>query len=57
MEPISWAMVAQLVIKYGVPFVDNLIQNMQKQTPPTLEEWTALKTKINVDFETLVPKQ
>lgn len=55
-EPISWTIVAQLIIKYGVPFVDNLIGNMQKQTVPTLDEWNALKAKIDTSFDSLVPK-
>lgn len=57
MEPISWSVLATLIAKYGIPFVDQLITNMQKQTPPTLDEWAALKTKIDTPFDDLVPKQ
>lgn len=57
MDPITWTVVAQLIIKYGVPFVDQLITNMQKQGLPTLDEWNALKKKIDTPFDVLVPKQ
>lgn len=53
----EWTVIATLVAKYGIPFVDQLITNMQKQTAPTLEEWTALKAKIDTSFDSLVPKQ
>lgn len=53
----DWAVIATLIARYGIPFVDQLIQNLQKQTPPTLEEWAQLKTKIDTSFDSLVPKQ
>jgi hypothetical protein len=53
----EWSVIATLIAKYGIPFVDQLIQNLQKQTPPTLEEWTALKAKVETPFDELVPKQ
>lgn len=56
MEPITWSVVAQLVLRYGVPFVDQLITNIKNQAPVTPEEWTALRAKIATPFEALVPK-
>jgi hypothetical protein len=56
MEPLTWAAVASLVVKYGVPFVEQLLTNAQKNTPVTLDEWTALKAKIDTPFDVLVPK-
>lgn len=54
---ITWAVVAQLVIKYGVPFADQLITNLQNQKPVDAATWAALKSKIDVPFAVLVPKQ
>jgi hypothetical protein len=56
MEPISWSVVAGLVLKYGIPFVDQLIRNIQNDKPVTSEEWAALKVKIDTPFDELVPK-
>jgi hypothetical protein len=56
MEPITWSIVASLVVKYGIPFTEQLIANIQNNKPVTAEEWNSLTTKINTPFATLVPK-
>ncbi len=56
MEPVTWSVIASLVLKYGVPFVDQLIQNLKNNNPVTLDEWNALKAKIDTPFDVLVPK-
>jgi hypothetical protein len=56
MDPLTWSAIAALVVKYGVPFVEQLLTNAQNNKPVTLEEWTALKAKIDVPFDQLVPK-
>lgn len=56
MEPLSWSVIASLVLKFGVPFVDQLITNIQNNTTPTPEAWASLKAKIDTPFEVLVPK-
>lgn len=56
MEPLTWAAVASLVVKYGIPFTEQLIANIANKKPVTPEEWYALLTKINTPFDSLVPK-
>lgn len=57
MEPLSWSVIATLVVKYGIPFTEQLIANIANKAPVTAEEWNALTAKISVPFSDLVPKQ
>lgn len=57
MEPMTWSIVASLVVKYGLPFTEQLISNISNNKPVTAEEWNALLLKINTPFDQLVPKQ
>ncbi len=56
MEPLTWSIVASLVVKYGLPFTEQLIANISNNKPVTPEEWNALLLKINTPFDSLVPK-
>lgn len=56
MEPLTWSAIAALVVQYGVPFVEQLLTNIQTKTPVTADEWNKLTSKINTDFNVLVPK-
>jgi hypothetical protein len=57
MEPLSWSVIATLVVKYGIPFTEQLIANIANNKPVTPEEWNALAAKIQTPFDVLVPKQ
>jgi len=56
MEPLTWVTVAQLVARYGVPFVTGLFQKIENKDPVTAAEWGTLSAKIETPFDTLVPK-
>ena len=51
----TWIAVAELVGKYGIPFVEKLLANAQNNTPVTLDEWNSLKKLIETPFDVLVP--
>lgn len=51
----TWIAVAELVGKYGIPFVEKLLANAQNNTPVTLDEWNSLKKLIETPFDALVP--
>lgn len=57
MEPITWSVIAGLVAKYGVPFVEQLLTNITNKAPVTAAEWNTLTAKIQTPFDQLVPKQ
>jgi hypothetical protein len=57
MDPLTWSAIAALIVKYGLPFTEQLIVNIKNNKPVTPEEWNALILKINTPFDTLVPKQ
>ena len=57
MKPLSWSLIATLVVKYGIPFTEQLIANIANKTPVSPEEWNSLLTKIQTPFDQLVPKQ
>lgn len=57
MDPLTWSAVAALIVKYGIPFTENLIANISNNKPVTPEEWNALTKKIETPFSELVPKQ
>lgn len=56
MEPLSWSIVATLIAKYGLPFVEQLVLNISTNQPVSPENWNALIAKINTPFNDLVPK-
>jgi hypothetical protein len=56
MPPITWTVIAEIVVKYGVPFAEQLIANIQNNTPVTAAEWNTLAAKIETPFAVLVPK-
>jgi hypothetical protein len=55
MDPLTWGTIATLVAKYGVPFVEQLLQNASNNKPVTMVEWAGLVAKIEVPFDVLVP--
>jgi len=40
----NWATIAALVLNYGLPFVDKLVEKWSNNTPVTVEEWNSLKS-------------
>lgn len=53
----DWLTVAALIAKYGFPFVERIFSNAQNNTPVTQAEFDALKAKIEIPGEVLVPKR
>ena len=53
----DWLMIAELIARYGLPFVEKLIANAQNKVPVTMAEWELLKSKIEVSGETLIPER
>lgn len=53
MDPL---MIAELILKVGVPFVAGLLEKIEKKEPVSLAEWNVLVTKIQVPFDSLVPE-
>ena len=53
----DWMVIAELIARYGVPFVEKLLANAQNKTPVTLAEWDALKVKIAIPGEVLIPER
>jgi len=51
----EWITIATLVAKYGIPFVEHLIDNVQNNKPVTVAEWASLKAKLEVTGEQLIP--
>ena len=39
----NWATIAALVLQYGLPFVDKLVEKWSNNTPVTVDEWNSLK--------------
>lgn len=56
MPALTWGVIAQLIAQYGVPFVEQLLSNIQNNKPVDATEWAALKAKIATPFDVLVPK-
>jgi hypothetical protein len=44
----EWATIAGLVLQYGIPFTEFLIQKINSKGTVTAEEWAALKAMANV---------
>jgi len=38
-----WATLLPVILQYGVPFAEQLWQNINSTTPPTQAQWDALK--------------
>jgi hypothetical protein len=53
----DWIALAGLIARYGLPFVEGLMENAANNKPVTLAEWQALKAKIEIPGEVLVPKR
>ena len=39
----QWAAIATLLIQYGLPFVEKLIEKWTNNNPVTMDEWNSLK--------------
>lgn len=39
----GWDVIAGLIIQYGLPFAEKLIEKWTTKTPVTIEEWNSLK--------------
>ena len=57
MEPITWAALIPLIIKYGLPLAERLWRNAANNVPVTDAEWKALNDLNETPFDTLVPKR
>lgn len=55
MEPISWATIAGLLVKYAPEVIDRILANAQNNKPVTVAEWEDLKKML--PFDQLVPKR
>ena len=53
----TWEVIASLIFRYGVPFVEHLIQNSKNNTVVSLESWAALTAKIQTPGYELIPKK
>lgn len=42
----TWATIIPLLLQYGLPFVDGLIQRATSKSDVTLADWNALKATI-----------
>ena len=51
----DWMLVATLLLKYGEPFVEQLIENINNKTPVTPEEYAKLKEKLQITGDELIP--
>lgn len=50
---LSWLTIAELLAKYALPEVDQIIQNVHDNAVPTPETWAALKAKLATPFKQL----
>lgn len=57
MEPITWAALIPLIIRYGLPFAERLWKNAENNVPVTSAEWAALRDLNETPFDALVPKR
>jgi hypothetical protein len=48
-----WGLIASVALKYGLPFAEKLIGNIQNNKPVTLDEWNALKAKAALTYDQL----
>ena len=48
-----WGAIAELVLTFGVPFVEKLISNSTNNIPVTAAEWATLKAKIALSYDQL----
>jgi hypothetical protein len=53
----DWLMIAELIAKYGLPFVEKLIFNIENKVPVTTAEWDLLKAKIEIPGPVLIPER
>lgn len=54
---LDWVTLAALLARYGIPFVEKLMQNAETKTPVTPAEWQALSNLIETPGEILIPKR
>lgn len=52
-----WAVFVELILRYGLPFAETLLENAGKTDPVTPAEWAALMAKIEIRGEDLIPKR
>ena len=52
----DWTLIATLLLRYGPEFVESILSKIQNNTPVTLEEWIALKSKIAIGYDDLGKK-
>ena len=43
MEPISWSVVAGLILNYGLPFAEKVVQKATSGSNPTLADFAELR--------------
>lgn len=48
----TWAALIPILIQYGLPFVDGLIQRLESNSTITLADWQALKALANQSART-----
>jgi len=48
MEPMTWSVIAGLIVKYGIPFTEYLINLAAAQGTPAPAEWATLKLLAGV---------
>ena len=51
----DWLTLATLIARYGIPWVEGIMENQANNKPVTMDEWKALKAKIAITGETLIP--
>ncbi len=51
----DWLTLATLIARYGIPWVEGIMENQANNKPVTMDEWKALKAKLAITGETLVP--
>lgn len=57
MEPISWAVVAELIIKYGIPLADKIVTKAIQGTPVTQPEWDEVRVVASQNARSLMLKK
>jgi len=55
MEPITWGLIAQLIVKVGLPAAERIWLNAQNNTPVTPAEWKTLRDLNETPFDALMP--
>ncbi len=54
MEPISWSVIAGLVVQYGLPLAERIWQKASSNSPPTQADFDELKAMSERTPESLL---